>query len=718
METPTTFWQLLNHYNITIPLIQRDYAQGRTDERTNDIRTVLLEHIQKALEGDRHVDFDFVYGSVENQTLTPLDGQQRLTTLFLLHWYFGVKESVDIKKLLIRFSYETRISARDFCRALVENPPPFEMVKGHSISNMLQEEKWFQHHWFQDPTVNGILIMLDAMHTQYQSLEIEVFSILTEDTCPITFSYLELKEFELGDDLYIKMNARGKPLSTFENFKAQFEQVLEEAGFLQESKNFSIMLEREWTDLLWEYKSKDFTIDNSFVELFSFITTALVVKEKGIRNPRIFSEPFVKQSELKAVYDTQEYVDFLFETLFLWKNSDYIRAEFNQHAQALPFFTQHTQLFDVCVQKESSFSLNERILLYTIVMKKLHKQENDIVDTLRVIRNLVQRIRQVNSGQFNSNLRFDSVGAIFRTIDQLIATNVPIYDAILRFDTVEGFSLISWKQEQEKARLLKKRPDLKDALHALEDEPTLKGSVHQLLPIFKRYPKETLHYTKALLQLPDPLVARAMLVIEDYSLQIGWSNLGPRYVFGGSLYREFIWTNNEDLIGLFSKLIELLIDAPQEKVVDKLEYIITNYNEWNQDSWAYYFVKYPVMLRGNNLLYVFEDDEKFAIERLTGVNLQAEHINPFYDAVIQEIADDNICEYFQSTVRLSDPSYLVTECGIEFSITEGRWTYIGDQTICDELAEYNKTLIDSDIVERGVALVRHAHTLVKIPAFN
>ncbi|MDQ1147029.1 hypothetical protein QE429_003856 [Bacillus sp. SORGH_AS 510] len=715
METPITFWKLINQYIITIPLIQRDYAQGRTDERTKDIRAVLLEHIKEALEKKRHVDFDFVYGSVENHTLSPIDGQQRLTTLFLLHWYFGVKEGVDLQDSLRRFSYETRISARDFCRALVVNPPTFEKVTGKRISEVLKTEKWFHHQWLQDPTVNAMLVMLDDMHTQFGLFDIEVIPLLIDDTCPITFSFLELKEFGLSDELYIKMNARGKPLSIFENFKAQFEQILEAAGFVQESKDFSIMLEREWTDLLWEYKSKDYTIDEPFVELFSFITTALVVKKKGVRNPLIFSDPYVKQADLKDVYNTQEHVEFLFNVLSLWKDSKTIRAEFKQLAKAVPFFTPHSQLFDSCVLG-SGFNLTERILLYAIVMKKLYKQEEDIADTVRVIRNLLQRIRQMNNGQFNSNLRFDSVGSIFRTIDQLIKTNEPIYDVILRFDSVEGFASTSWKQEQEKAKLLKERPDLKEALHELEDEPTLKGSVHQLLPIFMRYPKETLSYAKALLQLPDTLVARAMLVIDDYSIQIGWSNLGARYVFGGTRYRELVWTTNKDMTELFSQLIELLIAAPQESVKDKLEYIISNNNEWDQSSWEYYFVNYSEMLTGSNLLYVF--GQNFEIERLSGSNLQAEHINPFYDAVIQIIDDDDICKQWKSTVRLSDPSYLVTQCGIKFCITKGYWTYEGDPKICDALSKYDKTLSDLDLVERGVALVQQAHTLANVPALN
>ena len=36
----------------------------------------------------------------------------------------------------------------------------------------------------------------------------------------ITFHLLDLAEFDMGDELYVKMNARGKNLSDFKNFKA------------------------------------------------------------------------------------------------------------------------------------------------------------------------------------------------------------------------------------------------------------------------------------------------------------------------------------------------------------------------------------------------------------------------------------------------------------------------------------------------------------------
>ena len=69
--------------SVEIPLIQRDYAQGRTESGVAEIRERFLDVLCEALAGNEMVGLDFVYGDVEEGTLHLLDGQQRLTTLFL-----------------------------------------------------------------------------------------------------------------------------------------------------------------------------------------------------------------------------------------------------------------------------------------------------------------------------------------------------------------------------------------------------------------------------------------------------------------------------------------------------------------------------------------------------------------------------------------------------------------------------------------------------------
>lgn len=58
-----TFSKLLEQYDkILVPMIQRDYAQGRTDKKATDVRNNLLNDI---FSGKDVVHFDLVFGSKE-----------------------------------------------------------------------------------------------------------------------------------------------------------------------------------------------------------------------------------------------------------------------------------------------------------------------------------------------------------------------------------------------------------------------------------------------------------------------------------------------------------------------------------------------------------------------------------------------------------------------------------------------------------------------------
>ena len=128
-----TIWNILNNAvpnhairrGIEIPMIQRDYAQGRKNNKAGEIRKVFLS---KLLDGINNVindnklplELDFVYGYLEGETFIPLDGQQRLTTLYLLHWYLAFKERRlnELQEKFSKFTYQTRQSSEDFLRKI------------------------------------------------------------------------------------------------------------------------------------------------------------------------------------------------------------------------------------------------------------------------------------------------------------------------------------------------------------------------------------------------------------------------------------------------------------------------------------------------------------------------------------------------------------------------------------------------------------------------
>ena len=90
-----SFYELVEKYKVKVPIIQRDYAQGRVKNVV--ICENFLRAVKDSIINDKTINLDFIYGNVEDEVFLPLDGQQRLTTLFLLHWYACIKESKDIK---------------------------------------------------------------------------------------------------------------------------------------------------------------------------------------------------------------------------------------------------------------------------------------------------------------------------------------------------------------------------------------------------------------------------------------------------------------------------------------------------------------------------------------------------------------------------------------------------------------------------------------------
>ena len=104
----------------------------------------------------------------------------------------------------------------------------------------------------------------------------EYWKKLTSDNCPIIFYYLPITDVGLTDDLYIKMNARGKQLSNFENLKADLIGYVQKESskpggekwkkFLDvnDRENYlPLLLDTIWTGLFWENKYIDTSNDET-----------------------------------------------------------------------------------------------------------------------------------------------------------------------------------------------------------------------------------------------------------------------------------------------------------------------------------------------------------------------------------------------------------------------------------------------------------------------
>lgn len=229
----TTFLELLRQGGIFIPLIRRDYAQGRQQESVQELRDHFLEALHHALTRREGLQLDFVCGLRCAGGFIPLDGQQRLTTLFLLHWYTleeaaepGASEGSE-PSLLSCFRYETRSTTAGFLRELLAHRR--ELLEGSkalgSVRAAVEDQCWYQASWSDDPSVVGMLVMLDAIEKRFKA---QCRKLTPEVLERITFLLVTLNEQTDPDLLYRKINSRGRKLSAYENFKAELLQALRE----------------------------------------------------------------------------------------------------------------------------------------------------------------------------------------------------------------------------------------------------------------------------------------------------------------------------------------------------------------------------------------------------------------------------------------------------------------------------------------------------------
>ena len=309
MNNKVSFWQFIADTALEIPIIQRDYAQGR--EGKEYLRKTFLAELKKALDGSQDLKLDFVYGAMEGGKMQPLDGQQRLTTLWLLHWYIALragklKEAVGH---LEKFTYETRLTSREFFTQLCK-PESFERFadSGKGIVQFIESQTWFYTAWKQDPTIQSLLRMLSGttknddadglelifVYCQQKDFE-QYWEKLTSEEAPISIYQLPLHDFGLSDDLYIKMNARGKQLTMFENFKANLVGYIREQAkkhpewkqLLDLKQGIPLLLDSKWMEIFWNYRSEKGQVDEIYYAFMNrfFLNYHINATEIDDKNP-------------------------------------------------------------------------------------------------------------------------------------------------------------------------------------------------------------------------------------------------------------------------------------------------------------------------------------------------------------------------------------------------------------------------------------------------
>ena len=649
---------------VEIPIIQRDFAQGRTDKNTSKIRRDFLDALfntilkNKEEVTHKNLELDFIYGNKtqgENPIFSPIDGQQRLTVLWLLYWFVASKENVpaDQKESLQNFVYETRHSTTIFCKKLTGFNPLFT---GKTLSDEIKNQSWYFETWDFDPSIQAMLVVLDDIEFRYVDYGLEdTWQVLKDENCPFEMYQLVLSEFKLSDDLYIKMNSRGKPLTEFEYFKANFSEIITNEQLKQK---FEKQIDQDWFDCIWNLlletkeaeNTKDIALlaDNSFLNLFNFITYVI-----GLKNNIQYIDTVESYNELKSIYSNEDNLKELFsifDNLVLsnetnpdfWENTFYFdKASFHKDKTRLFFPHKERSLLVRCLlnfDKDRGFSLPEQLLLHSYLFQNIHQTE-DFERKVRIVRNLV------------ANSEFEL------RRETLVESITELEDFLLTFDfnELKRFKTDQIQEEKEKEQFYQIQ-EAADTFYRLEDSEIFRGNIS----IFE-FNDHTEDRASQFLKYFDEDVfiedftnrSNFLLCFGDYTQhdsgneerKEGWYNVLSS---NKKVIRKFFTTpgfgKKKDIFShtrpVLMKCLDFLVNNPNTDINDHIKTELKAYQEKGKD-WKYYFMQYPSFRSECSRGYYYSFDD-YLFNKMRQKQFNGFNWCPFFYEVKQQIKSKNL----------------------------------------------------------------------------
>ena len=632
-------------WKIIIPMIQREYVQGDDNVIATEIRDNILNQFKNLIfrtgEQENPIVLDYMYGIVRDKTIIPMDGQQRLTTLYLLYWYAAVRENIAQEKdkdcsFLKKFSYETRYVVRDFCEQLcgcLDNPGIFKKLdlEEINISDIIRNQVWFIPEWQNNPTVAGMLRMLDAIHQKFNETakEKNLWGALDN----IKLYFLPINDDELNtDEFYIKMNSRGKELSDFEIFKAEMEGKIKE--YNQEKKNdivaqideayIAAQIDGAWTEWIWKCRSntdENGDIDNMFLNYFHFVFDIICYKKEKF--PEKWGDDIFEKFRVLFLNEDskpnncfKENISTLTDYFDCWcqipevpnynKPEDFFKSilsnkeSLNQQSENKVIINGRINLLEEClyqyqIKNKEEFSLQNAILLYACISYLSEKTKKITQDKFchrfRIVNNLVRNSdNEINEAriEIESARRGKNAGKCSRMHNMLkVVEKIILYGKIGK-KTANSFNEYQLQEERNKIDFIKLYPERKMLLYILyklENHELLRGQIG-ILGLKNLEYASCFRSLFKLFNRDKEIISCALMAMGDYGFQINdhliqygsCSNSGNKNKEAWTTlfhrYKEGAYKNDETkkvLVKLLGKIQETIKDGELQENDDELK---------------------------------------------------------------------------------------------------------------------------------------------------
>lgn len=579
-----TLHKLFSKDNVVIiPDLQRDYCWG-TKTVDRDLVRDFVRNIRDNNSSDLSLGLIYGYESPIGH-IQLCDGQQRITTLFLLLGLINKQSNNAFQNQLISkfefekddkdpyLQYSIRESSLYFLSDLVCH---FFIAKNDMKVSEITSQSWYFKDYDLDPSIKSMLEALTTIEEEITGSD--VFKLGDNIVNHLSFIYYDMGDRASGEETFVVINTTGEPLTATENLKPLYIDAHE----LEDREICSEKWE-EWETWFWKNrkrsdKKENDTADNGLREFLRWITllnTKDSVIFKKIQETGYFD--FDVTLNYKDIDSYFTIVKFLFEESILFTSKlDWLAPAKN----------------------DKNGNGNNQIdwfkLLPVIEYIKKYGKEN-LRNVLRVKTFFENLSRIDNVSRAMGTLLFEAVHLIHNMLTNDIAEIVKLTKVSNQILTVEEKTKFKIYLENKESRI-----KIEDAFWKAEKHSVFKGEILSLInwsttndkfdfDLFKEFDQVFGYLFHDTLEYPELDITRRALLTRDLDNY-------PRK-FKGNTNTSFCWEysdwqvvikDNQDKFGEFLK--ELIDASNIDSQLQKM--IIENdpNKEWDE------FVKIPEIL--------------------------------------------------------------------------------------------------------------------------
>lgn len=459
--------ELFSHDNkIVIPDLQRDYCWGDSayieQEKSQKelvsgfVGDYLLSSFKEKSSTSNDLMLGLVYGYEEPLNYFNIcDGQQRITTLFLLlgmvnRYSDGEFNDFIISSTEMQDDFEPHLlySIRESTLYFLSDLSLYFFIRNSIPSvSLIKKSNWYFDEYERDASVQSMLAALETIEkilVNENAVDYKSFGHFLLNN--LKMIYYDMENRARGEETYIVINTTGEPLSSTENIKP----IL--LGSISNNKVYNEQWE-EREDWFWQNRGKDLCADDGMKQFFIWFWQSKLLQEKTYKNDKEY--PIDPRKEFLNI-DKNAYAGIL----------DEVNSYFNALKYCVYILSENeeikNQLHLIQPQKRNSIGTyswlreqdNNIVLPLICYIQKFKQPQKLNAFIRRVRRNWFDSIR---NRHMSGNPAFNTYFVDWRYILQIISNSTE-EDEVLNYDTVTNSSSIrlipnvrlnQWNNEDE-----------------------------------------------------------------------------------------------------------------------------------------------------------------------------------------------------------------------------------------------------------------------------